>query len=243
MLINLRNALMAGKRKPTARDYVQDGLIAMWDGIENAGWGVHDPNATVWKDLVGDCDCAVVNGPATWGDKYFQGNHSTFFKGSSTAIAQAISAGQFHIDICLDFKAVPTSMSANREQGQFGVMGSTSSSRLLVPLWSWSTHTYSTVRNSESRALNAGIREGAYTFALDSSGYQEILGTRYPIGIGTLSLSSATITLGAFGELVSPYYTYSNMFNIRLYNRSLTDSVKTANDAIDKARFDLPEAS
>ena len=39
---------------PTARDYVQDGLIAMWDGIENAGWGVHDQNATVWKDLTGN---------------------------------------------------------------------------------------------------------------------------------------------------------------------------------------------
>lgn len=43
----------SGGGVPTARDYVQDGLIAMWDGIENAGWGVHDPNATVWKDLTG----------------------------------------------------------------------------------------------------------------------------------------------------------------------------------------------
>ena len=39
---------------PTARDYIQDGLVAMWDGIENAGWGVHDANATVWKDLSGN---------------------------------------------------------------------------------------------------------------------------------------------------------------------------------------------
>lgn len=37
----------------SAKDYVQDGLIAMWDGIENAGWGVHDPNAAMWKDLTG----------------------------------------------------------------------------------------------------------------------------------------------------------------------------------------------
>ena len=61
---------------PTARDYVQDGLIAMWDGIENAGWGTHDPNATTWKDLVGSYDavrevadwqynCAVFNGTAS----------------------------------------------------------------------------------------------------------------------------------------------------------------------------------
>ena len=40
----------------TARSYVQDGLVAMWDGIENAGWGVHDNNAAVWKDLIGEND-------------------------------------------------------------------------------------------------------------------------------------------------------------------------------------------
>ena len=33
--------------------YVQDGLIACWDGIENAGAGVHNPTTTVWKDVVG----------------------------------------------------------------------------------------------------------------------------------------------------------------------------------------------
>ena len=40
-----------GKSAPTARDYVQNGLIAMWDGEWNAGLGVHDPNATTWVDL------------------------------------------------------------------------------------------------------------------------------------------------------------------------------------------------
>ncbi len=27
----------------TSASYVQDGLIAQWDGIDNAGTGVHDP--------------------------------------------------------------------------------------------------------------------------------------------------------------------------------------------------------
>ena len=36
----------------TSASYVQrEHLIAQWDGIDNAGTGVHDPNATVWKDL------------------------------------------------------------------------------------------------------------------------------------------------------------------------------------------------
>lgn len=38
---------------PTAADYIQDGLIAMWDGIENVGYGVHDDTSTVWVDLAG----------------------------------------------------------------------------------------------------------------------------------------------------------------------------------------------
>lgn len=40
---------------PTEKDYIQDGLMAMWDGINNTGQG-HDPEATVWKDLVGECN-------------------------------------------------------------------------------------------------------------------------------------------------------------------------------------------
>ncbi|MBQ1429034.1 MAG: hypothetical protein IIZ06_05145, partial [Kiritimatiellae bacterium] len=48
---------------PTARDYVQDGLVAMWDGIENAGWGQHDASATTWKDLTGnENDLSLWNG-------------------------------------------------------------------------------------------------------------------------------------------------------------------------------------
>lgn len=33
--------------------YVTEGLIAHWDGIWNTGIGLHDPDATVWKDLAG----------------------------------------------------------------------------------------------------------------------------------------------------------------------------------------------
>lgn len=45
----------------TAEDYIaRDSLVAQWDGIENAGLGLaHDPDATVWKDLVGDHDFTI----------------------------------------------------------------------------------------------------------------------------------------------------------------------------------------
>ena len=53
MLIAARNAMLAGGGL-SAKSYVQDGLVAMWDGIENAGWGTHNGSATTWTDLSGN---------------------------------------------------------------------------------------------------------------------------------------------------------------------------------------------
>lgn len=49
-----RRILMSGGAgAPSAKSYVQDGLVCMWDGVENVGYGVHDGAATGWVDLVG----------------------------------------------------------------------------------------------------------------------------------------------------------------------------------------------
>lgn len=63
MMIGARTGAWAksGGGVPSAKDYVQDGLISMWDGIENAGFGVHDPDAMMWKDLIGQNDLDIVN--------------------------------------------------------------------------------------------------------------------------------------------------------------------------------------
>ena len=37
-----------------AHAYVTSGLVAQWDGIDNAGTGSHDATATTWKDLSGN---------------------------------------------------------------------------------------------------------------------------------------------------------------------------------------------
>lgn len=43
--------------------YVTDGLLAMWDGEWNAGFGVHDANATTWLELVNNIASGTI--PAT----------------------------------------------------------------------------------------------------------------------------------------------------------------------------------
>ena len=47
--------------------YITNGLVAMWDGKWNAGVGVHDANATVWKDIAGDWDASLF-GNNHWSD-------------------------------------------------------------------------------------------------------------------------------------------------------------------------------
>ena len=50
----------------TSASYVQDGLIAQWDGIDNAGTGTHNPLSAVWKDLKGSCDMTLLNNGESW---------------------------------------------------------------------------------------------------------------------------------------------------------------------------------
>lgn len=71
---------LAANRKPTAKSYVQDGLVAMWDGIENAGYGVHDAAATTWTDLSGNgYDAKIIRllPYAYWEDNGFRYNKTS----------------------------------------------------------------------------------------------------------------------------------------------------------------------
>ncbi|OQB98251.1 MAG: hypothetical protein BWX80_04035 [Candidatus Hydrogenedentes bacterium ADurb.Bin101] len=43
----------------TAKSYVQDGLVFMLDGIENAGWGVHSGSTNKWKELISGAAVAI----------------------------------------------------------------------------------------------------------------------------------------------------------------------------------------
>lgn len=40
------------KASYTASDYVQDGLVSLWDGIENIDWNLHDSSLNICYDLI-----------------------------------------------------------------------------------------------------------------------------------------------------------------------------------------------
>ena len=49
--------------------YIADGLVLHLDAINNTGKG-HEDTATIWKDLSGNNNDAIIKGGATWGENY-----------------------------------------------------------------------------------------------------------------------------------------------------------------------------
>jgi hypothetical protein len=210
-----------------AKDYIQDGLIAMWDGIENAGWGKHDPGATVWKDLVGTRDwtltefgsfssCAFVNArngvgataqliPTAEIPKVYQ---------LETLMGQA---GYNHYE-CLPFVylgTIDTYMGVcfgKRYEG-------------LIDSWPHYYHSWNTNGTATMR------------------GYSSMGARERQVFVNGEEVSSKFITnnIGVIPEtavLRAGYYA-NTIHNIRLYNRALTAEEIAYNYNIDKQRFGL----
>jgi hypothetical protein len=69
---------------PTARDYVQDGLIAMWDGIENAGWGTHTSDKYSLRELVTGASMSVFESAPDIAEVVVSSNAVDFTRANTT---------------------------------------------------------------------------------------------------------------------------------------------------------------
>ena len=81
-------------------DYVQEGLMAMWDAVENAGRGVHDADAAKWKDLVGSSDLSLNGTPVFNPDSVTLANKSAF-DGTVNGIASAFQHSGFTVQLMM----------------------------------------------------------------------------------------------------------------------------------------------
>ena len=87
-----------------ATAYVQDGLVVQYDGIENAGSGLHEAAITAWKDLTGNGHDLPLNSGDTVG-----ADCVNIVKASRTASNAVFSA---YSPITIEFNARPTAMDA-----------------------------------------------------------------------------------------------------------------------------------
>ena len=239
MMLGARTAAWAksGGGVPTAKDYVQDGLIAMWDGIENAGWGVHDPNATVWKDLVKGLILKRTNGENVWNDDsaVFDGNNNNVMSVNFSILRDAVYGGSLTIESV--FHPTDSTFKGNNALMSYG--GDTSRA-----IWIWGTDCNFTYRKSNNKNAGAISNDADNQMTFSSEGVYKA-GVRLSNVIqGTASDSDDNLIVGR----IPFYYTQIGNYNafrgliksLRFYNRAISSAEIVANYAIDKARFNLP---
>ena len=104
----------------TTDDYIQDGLVACWDGVENAGRLTHESDTTNWVDVVGGHifrmnkatvrDNAMYFGGAKVSNVYPQGLLNA---ADTTATFGAIKSGTLEIVLRAEKNANQTALQAS----------------------------------------------------------------------------------------------------------------------------------
>ena len=230
-MIAAHQTMMGPQGGPSSLDYVQDGLVAMWDGIENAGRGLYNASSTTWKDLVGNRDFSVNLTDAEWeSDSLYAKNRNAatmeFVPFSSTYTIQFVVKKLFNT----------TASGANSAYVVLGLDGS----RYYGLLVRVSVNGLMADRSYFNNSTKAGYRCLSFSDIANTSSKMWADGaTVNASGYNSLDYSTArgnVARIGGTADVDKPIKLHA----IRIYNRALTDAEIAANYAIDKARFNLP---
>ena len=249
-MLSTRKEIAAGSGDEplSAKSYIQDGLVAMWDGIENAGWGVHDANATVWKDLSGNgYDANIVSDFTNghWENDCW--NNFTTTNTSSrrgfivpievmTLIAASYNAHTFQFVLQrINISYLQNSFWGSPAENQkFEFTGS----GLRLGYWGKQTKdntaTNAILKTTDRHVYSILATPFSLNVYLDTTvanSFTPVVAENFPSPAPT-----ALIRQGSASRAM-PFQ--GRIINIRLYSRALTADEIAANYAVDKARFNL----
>lgn len=220
----------------TAKSYVQDGIVANWDGIENVGLGVHDAAAETWKDLVGGRVLTLRNG------SYF---------GNDRLVCPNVGAPAYSIDGITGVQTYEIGFMTDQTRGVvlyvtnslYGYIynnrywcngtGSGSKRPNITTLSNWISRdiSLSFTSSTGNSIMDAAYRDGVDVTAAGGTDYWRAPRSSI-FAIGGYYGSDQTPDEGG---CIRGHVRY-----IRLYSRALTAAEVAANHAIDRERFNLP---
>lgn len=220
----------------TAADYIQDGLVALWDGIENVDWGVHNENASSWIDLVGGIPL-VYSGFWEWNCYNLNGSYQRV--PCPSELSDIVSSGTLTMEFV--FLA--------RWEDRFGGYIGFNNCRLNIAAYGSG--------DTQNQSLHfQGFNTFAYSICTEIYGSNPLTIVFATVSVdgGKLVIPRClTITDGIEvltirePRAVTPISTESTefgicsrkMYAIRIYNRVLTEEEKEKNHTIDRVRFGL----
>ena len=222
--------------------YVTDGLVAMWDGEWNAGPGVHDPNATTWRDLVNGYHLDAYDGSSCdWGsDNALFSGQTMLGRGpvltsefvTVEIITDIVTTGN-NVGIFSIFDLAQTSPDAYRNKR---MMARIAANQLYITgdAAQYGTGITGKIRASIIKYLPITDRVYKKTKLYSEGEYEKQFDAGYMMSSGSdYSVGKCPIDSG-FGSGLN-----GKVYCIRVYNRELSASEIAANYVVDKARFGL----
>ena len=225
-----------GEQLPSSADYVQDGLLVQWDGIDNAGTGVHDPTATTWKNLAGGGYDLTLTNSATWNAE----GRGLVVDGVS-AVADGVTPEYRTIEVvCKRTRADARIMFHSGLKTRFVIFdnagdgnlrayfsGDTADDQSTKTKYVYQPHCASEINFFAGRYDD----NGKVTDVFKDANQREdgARGNNWGTGTG--------ISIGGRVNTSNPYLWYGEVYAIRLYNRRLTKAELARNHRIDCKRF------
>ncbi len=235
---------------PTVKDrYVTDGLIAMWDGEDNLGAGVHDPAATTWADLTGNHADMVFRAAPTVGLNYYDMSAGGGCIASAADIAAALNANAATIEIVCDVRTMVDNASlfacVDGDSGNRVAWVRTSTAngmKGIVGAAEYKSTSYYSPYPAFDTALNA-VRSYTFTYSADACRIHKD-GTAAGKSVANKGVSGNTATAAfSIGQRISQNGGYSaatadmRVYCVRIYDRVLSADEIAANHAQDVQRF------
>lgn len=202
----------------------------MWDGEWNSGKGIHDSNAVVWKDLIGERD-ASLSGSYEWKDNCWSVSSVTG-EGLATWMGENLPSTQ-----TWEIVVHPIAASA------YGRLIAEAQSIASPVIRNYSTMVYMYGYGMDTGVYVSNFSQfdaHTHTIVHPSGGPMNYYIDRSLVWERSTTNDSTGTTYGYFGNrpnldrgIDAKYYC------VRLYNRALTTEEISANYEVDKQRFNL----
>lgn len=237
----------------TTLDYVQDGLVAHWDGIENAGRRVHSHTPVNWKDLTGNGYDGIIGANVVVMDNCMSFNG---VKGEANAVKVGkvtFGSPEFVTFETVFIKDHDAEVSVYNEAVFGQTEGKTPGVSLFVkgkldvqyrPVGLAADVSFIHMGFGSSPFRLRQLTAVSFLYGVDSIALYmngERVAARTNDGTA-IDMTSTNYNFYIGGDAFGPeeYSLQGRVFGLRIYNRALTEAEIAHNYAVDKERFKLP---
>lgn len=237
MIIN-RRRYMGRENRLTPNDYIQNGLVSMFDGEWNSGINLHSNSPSVWTDLAGTNDLNIMTSNVDVSDNYL--------RNTSYASCIAYKSGEIG---CRTQEIVMQVIEHDSAKSAFVIANNINN---YIGNFHWSYNSFNSLMtssygNAERSYFHYSISD-RNIHTLSASGLTEQIASLCMMdGVqssGSLRPTGRDGSVGYFaiGGLAPKqgiYGTKCKVFCVRLYNRNLSKTEILHNQHIDNIRFNL----